>query len=245
LPPPASLRAGLRSADAALRFRSSGRSRYCPRHPFHTSEPFCPLPQNALTSCKFQQSAVTAAEMSATVTAFLFSPLRLRLRFGWSLRGRRRGCATTPARAEMSCLYPSASFAPARSAPERITPRRCRLIVTAWGWHRLSPSSPAVVHLRFAPDHFFRLRLRSPMPEERGHGERGPTKNLIGTLPPDPLPPSYAGEGAGRMLAMCSASFVGVILPGAYCPGTDHASSLPAARYCKEKQPPRPMSRAR
>ena len=76
-----------------------------------------------------------------------------------------------------------------------------------------------------------------------GNGE--PTKNLIGTLPPDPLPPSYAGEGAGRMLAKVFCLSVGVILPGPYCPGPDHDSSLPAARYCKGKQPPRPMCRTR
>ena len=99
--------------------------------------------------------------------------------------------------------------------------------------------------LRFAPAHFFRLRFRSPMPEERGNEERRPTWEVIGTLPPDPLPPSYAGEGAGRMLAMYSASFVGVILPGAYCPGPDHASLVPAVLYCKEKQPPRPNRRSR
>ena len=36
--------------------------------------------------------------------------------------------------------------------------------------------------LRCAPVHFFRLRFRSPMPEERGT-----TQELIRTLPPDPL----------------------------------------------------------
>ena len=136
--------------------------------------------------------------MSATVTAFVFSPLRLR--FGWSFG---EGVVAAPPRPRhrSGSPHPSASFVPARPAPGRITPRCCRLIVTAWGWHRFSASSPAVVHLRFAPDHFFRLRLRSPIPEERGTGNEAPTKNLIGTLPPDPLPPFYAGEGAGCRLA--------------------------------------------
>lgn len=166
--------------------------------------------------------------MSATVTAFAFSPLRLRLRFGSSLRGK-ASWLRHHARARRSGLpYPSAPFAPVRPAPERITPRCCRLIVTAWGWHRFSASSPTVVHLRFAPDHFFRLRLRSPMPEERGHGERGGDEEPYRNPSPGPLPPSYAGEGAGRMLAKCSASSVGVILPG-----SDHPSLVPAAATAK------------
>ena len=139
--------------------------------------------------------------MSATVTAFAFSPLRLRLRFGSSLRGK-PSWLRHHARARRSGLpYPSAPFAPVRPAPERITPRCCRLIVTAWGWHRFSASSPAVVHLRFAPDHFFRLRLRSPMPEERGHGERGgdeePYRN------PSPRPPPAILCGRGSRLHVC------------------------------------------
>ena len=78
-----------------------------------------------------------------------------------------------------------------RPAPGRITPRRCRLIVTAWGWHRFSTSSPAVVHLRFAPDHFFRLRFRSPMPVER-RNDAGTYRN------PSPRPPPAIISGRGR-----------------------------------------------
>ena len=46
-------------------------------------------------------------------------------------------------------------------------------------------------------------------------------------------------------LPQCSALFVGVILPGAFGPGPDHASLLPAARYCQGEQQPHPMRRAR
>lgn len=131
-----------------------------------------------------------------TVTAFAFSPLRLRLRSGSSLRGKASWLRHHARARRSGSPHPSASFAPARPAPERITPRYCRLIVTAWGWHRFSASSPAVVHLRFAPDHFFRLRFRSPMPEERGHGERGADEEPYRNPSPRPPPAILCGRGS-------------------------------------------------
>ena len=115
----------------------------------------------------------------------------------WQLPSGKASWLAPPRPRHRSVLpYPSASFAPVRPAPERITPRSCRLIVTAWGRHRFSASSPAVVHLRFAPDHFFRLRLRSPMPEERGHGERGADEVPYRNPSPRPPPAILCGRGS-------------------------------------------------
>ena len=115
----------------------------------------------------------------------------------WQLPSGKASWLRHHARARRSVLsYSSASFAPARPAPERITPRRCRLIVTAWGMHRFSASSPAVVHLRFAPDHFFRLRFRSPMPEERSSGERKTDEESYRNPSPRPPPAILCGRGS-------------------------------------------------
>ena len=164
----------------------------------------------------------------------------------WQLPSGKASWLRHHARARRSGLpNSSASFAPARSAPERITPRRCRLIVTAWGWHRFSPSSPAVVHLCFAPITSSVCASDHPCPRNGATGNEEPTKNLIGTLPPAPSRHPMREREQAACLQKCSALSVGVILPGAYCPGPDHASLLPAVRYCKEKQPPRPKCRTR
>ena len=64
------------------------------------------------------------------------------------------------------------------------------------------------LHLRLQSFISASLRITSsvcasvhPCPRNGAAGNERPTKNLIGTLPPDPLPPSYVGEGAGCMLA--------------------------------------------
>ena len=59
-PPPAFLRAGLRSANAALRFRSSGRSRYRHRLQTQTGEISCPMQGTRQHSASFITIATTA-----------------------------------------------------------------------------------------------------------------------------------------------------------------------------------------
>jgi len=82
LPPPAFLRAGLRSA--ARLSAPSPRAAFGPAPVAIVSLAIfsARYRETAPTKCQFQQFAATAAETSVPVAAFVFSALRLRLRLG-------------------------------------------------------------------------------------------------------------------------------------------------------------------
>ena len=118
--------------------------------------------------------------------------------------------------------------------------------------------------LRFAPDHSFRLRFRSPMPGERKNGAgtyrnpsprpppaiisgRGSRSHALGLLPIRRHPAAARCAHDSLCLSrFCFQRFrmerrhrrflqhsVGVNRPGAFCPGSDHASALLIVCYCR------------